>query len=247
MKPEKQVMHDEHLAQARKYVEALEHGREQEADQILEEIANTRETLLFQEIGKLTRQVHDSMAEFALDAKIAEFAKNDIPDAKERLNYVISATQEAADTTLTAVEEIIPLTEDLGNLTQDLNEKWARFRRKEMEFSEFKEMSKDLPDYFSASMNGLQTIQSRLNDVLLAQGFQDITGQIIKLVINLVHDVELSMVELIRITGGTSVRSDSRAQREEAELAGPAIPSLDSGDTIAGQDDVDDLLSSLGF
>jgi len=86
-----------------------------------------------------------------------------------------------------------------------------------------------------------------LNDVLLAQGFQDITGQIIKLVINLVHDVELSMVELIRITGGTSVRSDSRAQREEAELAGPAIPSLDSGDTIAGQDDVDDLLSSLGF
>ncbi len=247
MKPEKQVMHDEHLAQARNYVEALENGHEQEANQILVEIAKTRETLLFQEIGKLTRQVHDSMAAFALDAKIAEFAENDIPDAKERLNYVINMTQEAADTTLTAVEEIIPLTDELGNLTQDLNEKWARFRRKEMEFSEFKEVSKDLPDYFSTSMNGLQTIQSRLNDVLLAQGFQDITGQIIKQVINLVHDVELSMVELIRITGGTSVRSDSRSQHQEIELAGPVIPNLDTGNTVANQDDVDDLLSSLGF
>ena len=247
MKPEKQVMHDERLTQARNYVEALENGNEQEAGQILVEIANTRETVLFQEIGKLTRQLHDSMADFALDAKLADFTEKEIPDAKERLNYVISMTQEAADTTLTAVEEIIPLTEDLGNMTQDLNEKWARFRRKEMQFSEFKEVSKDLPDYFSTSMNGLQTIQSRLNDVLLAQGFQDITGQIIKRVINLVHDVELSMVELIRITGGTSARSDSRPQLEDSKLVGPAIPSLDTGDTVAGQDEVDDLLSSLGF
>ena len=247
MKAEKQVIHEGRLAQAREYVEALENGDGQKADQVLVEIANTRETQLFREIGKLTRQLHDSMTEFALDAKLAEFTEKDIPDAKERLNYVISMTQEAADTTLCAIEDIIPLTEDLGGLTQELNEKWARFRRKEMELSEFKAISIDLPDYFSKSMNGLNTIQSRLNEVLLAQGFQDITGQIIKRVINLVHDVELSMVELIRITGGTSRSSNEPKQDEKPELAGPVVPSLDEGNSVACQDEVDDLLSSLGF
>ncbi len=247
MTPEKKVKYDEQLGRARDYVVALEQGREQEADQILVQIANMRETMLFQQIGKLTRQLHDSMESFSLDAKFSELTEKEIPDAKERLNYVISMTQQAADTTLNAIEEIIPLSENLQGKAQDLDQKWVRFRNKEMPLSEFKELSSDLADYFSHSTVSLKEIHASLNEVLMAQGFQDITGQIIKRVINLVQDVELSMVELIRISGGNLVASEAPSSSVKPELAGPAIPSLNETDQMESQDDVDDLLSSLGF
>ncbi len=247
MTPEKLTKPDERLARARDYVVALENGREQEADRLLVQIANMRETMLFQEIGKLTRELHDSMESFSLDEKFSELTEKEIPDAKERLNYVISMTQQAADTTLNAIEEIIPISEELDGKSQELNQRWMRFRKKEMPLSEFNDLSNDLADYFSKSTNSLQTMQLSLNEVLMAQSFQDITGQIIKRVINLVQEVELSMVELIRISGGNFVNSESKSSLVNPELAGPAIPSLNENDQVDSQDDVDDLLSSLGF
>ena len=247
MTPEKIIKQDERLARAREYVVALENGREQEADQILLQIANMRETMMFQEIGKLTRQLHDSIENFSLDAKFSELTEKEIPHAKERLNYVISMTEKAADTTLNAIEEIIPISEELDGKSQELNRKWMRFRKKEMPLSEFNDLSNDLADYFLNSTNSLQTMQVSLNEVLMAQSFQDITGQIIKRVINLVQEVELSMVELIRITGGKFIDGEFQSSSIKTELAGPAIPGLKEGDQVDSQDDVDDLLSSLGF
>ena len=92
----------------------------------------------------------------------------------------------------------------------------------------------------------MKVVQSGLNDILMAQGFQDITGQIIKRVIDLVHDLESSMVELIRISGG---KGGEPKHTHELELPGPMVPGIDdkAGDVAANQDDVDDLLSSLGF
>lgn len=83
----------------------------------------------------------------------------------------------------------------------------------------------------------------------MAQGFQDLTGQIIRKVIALVSDLEEKLVELLRISG----RPQDEQQAEEKPEAktpsahGPAVPGVDKGDLVAGQDDVDDLLSSLGF
>ncbi|MGH8550352.1 MAG: protein phosphatase CheZ [Methylococcales bacterium] len=232
---------------AKLFVAALEEGDEQMADEILGNIASVRETTLFQEVGKLTRQLHEAITGFTLDERIASLAEKEIPDAKERLNYVITMTQQSADTTLGAVEELLPLSEQMNTRTAELAEKWSRFLRKEMDYDEFKKVSNELVEHFSSSTETLETIQEKLNEVLMAQGFQDLTGQIIRRVINLVQDVEHSMVEMIRISGGRLSAAKERAAGSPSKLEGPAVPGTIDEHTITSQDGVDDLLSRLGF
>jgi len=240
------MTNDFRLALAKDLVIALEQGNETEADNILDKIAGDKENDLFQQVGHLTRQLHDAMAGFSLDSKITSMTKNDIPDAKERLQYVITMTEQAANQTLNAVEKILPVSKSLNDQAGELSEKWERFLDREMPFEEFKSMSAEITKHFNQSKGSLLEVQNGLNDILMAQGFQDITGQIIKRVIDLVQDLEVSMVELISLAGATKAEG---TKAKELELPGPAIPGMDdkAGDVAANQDDVDDLLSSLGF
>jgi len=235
------------LTLAKELVFALEQGNEADADVLLDKIAAQKEGQLFKEVGRLTRQLHDSMAGFSLDSKITSMTENDIPDAKERLHYVISMTEQAANQTLNAVEELMPVSKKLNDQAAKLSSKWDRFLDREMPFEEFKSMSEEIALHFNESKESLLQVQNGLNDILLAQGFQDITGQVIKRVIDLVQDLELSMVELIRISGNTATATT--AETKELELPGPVVPGVDdkAGDVAKNQDDVDDLLSSLGF
>jgi len=237
---------DNRLTLAKDLVTALEQGKEASVDTLLTEIAGVQEGQLFQEVGKLTRQLHDTMTGFSVDSKITSMTEHDIPDAKERLQYVITMTEQAANQTLNVVEDVLPVSEQLNQKSQQLSEKWGRFLDKEMPFEEFKSMSAEITDYFQKSNGSLQQMQDGLNEILMAQGFQDITGQIIKRVIDLVQDLEISMVELVRISGRKGSESENI---NEPNLPGPVVPGVDDkeGDVAASQDDVDDLLSSLGF
>lgn len=240
------MTNDSRLALAKDLVIALEKGDEVAADSLLDEIAGLRESQLFQEIGRLTRQLHDTMAGFTIDSKITAMTENDIPDAKERLQYVITMTEQAANQTLGAVEAVLPISQELNEQAEYLSAKWERFLVKEMPFTEFKDMSAEITTHFKESKGSLQQVQEGLNEILMAQGFQDITGQIIKKVIDLVQNLENSMVELVRLSGAKS--SESKSITETA-LPGPVVPGVDdkAKDVATNQDDVDDLLSSLGF
>jgi chemotaxis protein CheZ len=242
------MTNDSRLALAKDLVLAIENGDEILADRLLDEIAGLRESQLFQEVGQLTRQLHDTMVSFSLDSKISAMTAQDIPDAKERLQYVITMTEEAADKTLSAVEELLPISKNLNEESRQLSDKWNRFMDKEMPFEEFKRMSSEITQHFNISEGAIEQVQKGLNDILLTQGFQDITGQIIKRVINLVQDLESSLVELVRISGGGGA-ANSSDQDDSVELPGPVVPGVDDkkGDVAENQDDVDDLLSSLGF
>lgn len=233
---------DNRLSLAKKLVVALEQGDDLAADHLLDSIAGIRETLLFKEVGRLTRQLHDTMASFALDSRISEISEHDIPDAKERLYYVISMTEQAANQTLNVVEDLLPITQELNQQVSQLSAKWERFRGREMPLTEFKDMSQELSQHFQDTALAYHKLQSGLNEILMAQGFQDITGQIIRKVIDLVSMLERDMVGLIRVTG-------SKPSTLTEELPGPVVPGIDDklGDVAANQDDVDDLLSSLGF
>jgi len=236
------------LAQAKELVTAIEKGDDLSTDRLLDEIRAVRGNVLYQKLGQLTRELHDKMLGFAMDSRIADLTHTKIPDARERLNYVITMTQESADTTLNVVEELVPLSAKMGKQSSELSLKWGRFLQREMPYSEFKELSSELSEYFSESKAGIETIQSKLNEVLLAQGFQDVTGQIIRRVIGLVQDVEESMVELIRLSGlPRFIQDESSEQSAEQPMEGPAIPGVEQGKMMDTQDDVDDLLSSLGF
>jgi len=237
---------NERLQLARDLVSALEQQDEAQADHVLDRIAGLREKTLFQEVGHLTRQLHDAMNSFSLDSKMTEMAEKDIPDAKERLNYVITMTEQAANQTLNVVEDLLPEAQQLTEKVARLSIGWERFLVREMPYEEFKEMSQEITTFFDYTDNALKKLHTGLNEILMAQGFQDITGQIIRRVIELVHDVENSLVELIKISGGVHFNDKAR---NEPDLPGPAIPGLDdqAGDVANSQDEVDDLLSSLGF
>ena len=226
-------------------VQELEAGNETAAEQILEDMAREREMSLFYEIGKLTRDLHDALGSMRMDSRLAGIAEQEIPDARERLNYVIAKTEEAAHRTLNAVEDSLPLSTRLRTEADRIDGDWTRFRRREMSLDEFKSFSTTFGGFIEEVRDTTATLNEKLSDVLMAQDFQDLTGQVIRRVIELVEEVEESLVKLIRASG---VKQPAPEKREEAVVAiGPQVLQSEQAQRVAGQDDVDDLLSSMGF
>ncbi|MEW5757108.1 MAG: protein phosphatase CheZ [Pseudomonadota bacterium] len=232
------------ISLAKDLVKHLEEGDTEAATGLIDELARVRETELFQQIGKLTRELHNAITEFDYDQRLSDFAHHEMPDAKERLNYVISMTNQAANRTLTAIEAAMPICETLYAESSGLNMQWQRFTKREMSVGEFREVSKTLRKYLQDSEAQLGQLKSHMNDILMAQEFQDLTGQIINKVIKMVEDVENHLVNLIRVAG---IGVTTQKQENNEELAGPQVPNLSSASAVRGQDEVDELLSSLGF
>ncbi len=256
MEAAKKLNSDALLDQARSLVTELEAGNVVAAEQAIEELGRIREQNLFQELGKMTRQLHDSLTSFALDSRMHSLAESDIPDAKARLNHVIAMTEDSANRTLTAVEGTLPIAEDLQNSANDLHEKWDRFRNKDMNVDEFRNMSKEIDDFLTMTCDNAGRIHGNLSEVMMAQDFQDLTGQIIRRVITLVQEVEDNLVELIRLSGSlepdaageTTAVQASQDNDDVMKGVGPQVPGVgEAGGSVSGQDEVDDLLSSLGF
>ena len=242
------------LEKAKALVTALENGDPSNAslESSLDEIMSLRESNLFHELGKMTREIHDSIMNFRMDSRIADLAQTDIPDAKDRLEYVITMTENAANTVLNVVEKGSPVAEKLSVQARDLTEQWRKFRRREMSADELKVMGNEVETFFAESDNMMSELLSGFNEVLMAQDFQDLTGQIIRRVINLVDEIEANLVELIRIQGEHFVQDDKKEKAAKGDnatkLEGPQVPGKESSDDVMkGQDDVDDLLASLGF
>ncbi|MEJ2591754.1 MAG: protein phosphatase CheZ [Candidatus Thiodiazotropha sp.] len=235
------------LETARALVASLEAGDEKEADRLTGIISSdSGKEDLFIEVGRLTRELHDAINGFLLDARISNMTEVEIPDAKERLNYVITMTQQSADRTLTAVEHSLPVVEQMEKRAGELSEDWNKLRMRMLSKDEFKGLSDALAEFLEQTRDNAVSLHGSLSEVLMAQDFQDLTGQIIRKVITLVHDVEEKLVKLVRITGN-KLEEEKTVKEGRDNLAGPAIPGLDQGDQMQSQDEVDDLLSSLGF
>lgn len=242
------IEEDEKLQLARDLVARLEAGREQDALDVIAQLAGFRDSLLFQEVGRLTRELHDAIKGFMMDARLAEIAQSEMPDAAERLRHVIEMTEEAANTTLGAVEQAMPLAETLRSDSQRLADSWERFKAREMDVDDFRAMSRELEVFLEDTQANSEALHGRLSEVLMAQGYQDLTGQIIRKVIDLVGDVEGKLVELVRLSGAGAARPEPTSKKEkDIKAEGPMVPGVDKADAVSGQDEVDDLLSSLGF
>jgi chemotaxis protein CheZ len=244
------IKKDEKLELARDLVTRLETGQEDAALTLIAQLAGFRDSMLFQEVGRLTRELHEAINGFLADSNLADIAKTEMPNAAERLAHVISMTEEAANTTLAAVEDAMPLAETLQSDSQHLSSSWDRFKARKMDVSDFRSMSRELEVFLHDTQANANALNSKLSEVLMAQGYQDLTGQIIRKVIDLVRDVEGKLVELIRLSGAR--QSAEKPAMEAAggpdiKAEGPLIPGIDKADAVHGQDEVDDLLSSLGF
>jgi len=243
---DKIILTDENIARVKDLLATLEQGDEVGANEVIDELANIRELEIYKEMGKLTRDLHDAITAFGMDEQINVLAENEIPDARQRLHHVIDMTDQAAHRTLTAVEESLPICEELESRSNTLHDDWKRFKKRDMDVNEFKALAKRLDAFFDVNTSDAGKLRDSLTNVLMAQDFQDLTSQIIKKVIKLVEDVESNLVEIIKITGGAEEKN--QAEKSEDKLAGPVVPGVNDGvDVVDGQDDVDDLLSSLGF
>ena len=247
MEPAKAEYDKELLAQAEELIKEMQRGNEQNAAKLLDYVHTVRENTLFQEVGKMTRQLHDALESFRSDSRIDTLAEQEIPDARQRLSYVIEMTQKSADRTLNAVEETMPIADKITKQAGKLSQAWKRFRNRELSVEQFRELSGLIDTFLSDIEHDSAVMKDSLNDVLMAQDFQDLTGQIIKRVITLVEEVEGNLVELIRLTGDRFVKG-VESQEPDIKAEGPHVPGGNvKKDVVSNQDDVDDLLSSLGF
>lgn len=247
---------------AKLLTEKLQSNQFEEASVLIKTITQSRDQHIFQSVGRLTRGLHNAIVNFNVDADLTKeppkIENSDIHDASNRLNYVIELTQKAAEKTMDVVDEAAPIAMNLGQEANSLRTEWARLKRREMGPDEFRQLYERMDVFFGQMVTGTEQISKNLQDIVLEQGFQDLTGQVLKRVIGLINDVEKDLVSLVRIAGqveditGLANDSDVAAHdmeimhKRKTEAEGPQI-NKERADVVSGQDDVDDLLSSLGF
>lgn len=243
---------------ARELVYCLERGHFQQAVQLIQELSQARDRGLYQEVGKLTRELHNAIVDFQIDPHSPHAQEmSQIADATDRLSYVVEMTEKAANRTMDLVEQSAPLVNQLGDDSRELHQEWQRFMRREIDADGFRELAKRIEQFLVRSGENAGQLSSQLNDILLAQDYQDLTGQVIKRVTKLVTEVESNLVKLVWMAGQVDryagIEHDHVSMRHQAALErsakgeGPQVASEKREDVVSGQDDVDDLLSSLGF
>ncbi len=250
------------LEEAKQLVALLEQGEQQQADQLLLSLVPTEpgklgdilqiDSDLFGQIGKLTRQLHTALTEFQLDPRITDLAHTDIPDAQSRLNYVIEMTEQAANKTMDAVEFSLPVADKLNESLANLHPRWQQVMSESTSMQDFKGLCQDTFTFVSEAVGDAAQLNNQLKDVLMAQDFQDLTGQVIRRVIQLVQEVEENLIRMLTVFGepeesGEEIKTLQVEPTLNIEAEGPVINSAEREDVVSGQDDVDDLLSSLGF
>ncbi|MDO2947263.1 protein phosphatase CheZ [Aeromonas simiae] len=235
------------LEQAKLLVSLLEQGEYTKADNLLAEACAPNAHTLFEKVGQLTRQLHTSLQEFCIDSRIPVLATHEIPDAREHLNYVIDMTDKAANRTMDAVEASLPIADRLNDSIQAVLPHWQLLMNRSLDLGQFKVLCHQLDDFLKSSESDADILRKRLTEILMAQDFQDLTGQMIRRVIKLVQEIEIKLVEMLTMFGDVGTEVPQSPTRSALEAEGPIINAQDRDDVVNGQDDVDDLLSSLGF
>ncbi len=244
---------------ARDLVDSLEQGNFGAAVQLINELNKVRDRGLYHEVGKLTRELHNAIVNFQLDPRMPHAQElSQIADATERLNYVVTMTEKAANRTMDLVEQSAPLVNDLSDEAQSLSVEWGRFMRREIGADGFRELAKRVELFLARSERDGAKLSGHLNDILLAQDYQDLTGQVIKRVTQLVTEVESNLLKLMLMASQVDrfagiqhnhdvLRAEQEKLKEPSRGEGPQIHADKRDDVACSQDDVDDLLSSLGF
>lgn len=164
------------------FMNAMAANDHDKADLAIQNIVKKGQSELFTEVGKMTRKMHDSIKSFrdALDPKLKDIANIEMPNAVDRLHYVITKTEEAANKTMSIVEKHMLKMDELSGHIRQLNG------------------PQESISYLKSFRNGLE---DDLTEILTTQGFQDLTGQTIKKVIKLVGEIESELVRLIATFG----------------------------------------------
>lgn len=196
---------------------------------------------LIHRVASVTRKLRESMRELGLDQAIKD-AAHAIPDARDRLHYVARMTEQAANRVLNAAEQTQPLQESMQKEAKALDARWQQWFDHPVELDQARELVDDTRALLKDIPQKTQASQGNLLDIIMAQDFQDLTGQVIMKMLGVVTAIETELVQVL-------IDSVPQEKREEAAslLNGPDVNPAGKVDVVTSQDQVDDLLSSLGF
>jgi chemotaxis protein CheZ len=224
--------------------DALAAGNETAFYAELDGLLQRRERMLFLDLRKLTGDLQSALQRFRVDSRLADLAAKDVPNARLRLDHVLRLTDEAAHRTLDLVEQSGPLAERTARSAAELVEPWQRFRDRKIAVDDFHRLVRDMDAFLQAAHTDMSKVRENLSEVRLAQGYQDLSGQIIRGVMKLVTELEIALADLVRLS---RIGSRTRPVSDETRRGfGPPIPGINSGPSVGGQQDVDALLSGLG-
>jgi chemotaxis protein CheZ len=194
------------------------------------------------QIGQMTRSLHDTLRELGYDKNL-EKAASSIPDARDRLNYVSVMTAQAAERVLNATDAAQPIVEKIEIESQRLAREWQKLFDKQLDVEQFKGLAKQTHAFLMEVPKQTKATNGYLMEIMMAQDFQDLTGQVIKKVVEVTQQMEKQLVELLVEYPPSTANPDAYA----GLLNGPVINAAGRTDVVTSQDQVDDLLESLGF
>ncbi|MDP2760166.1 MAG: protein phosphatase CheZ [Sideroxyarcus sp.] len=204
--------------------------------------AEVEPTKVITQVGQMARKLHDTLRELGLNKEI-EKAASTIPDARDRLNYVATLTQQAAERVLNATDAAQPVVEKIGDDAHRLARQWDLLFQKKIDVQQFKDLVTQTHAHLYETPKQTKEANAYLVDIMMAQDFQDLTGQVIKKIIQLTQEMEQQLLALLLENAPAGIR----AEINSGLLNGPVIDARGRNDVVTSQDQVDDLLESLGF
>ena len=198
---------------------------------------------VFQQVGQMARLLHDTLGNLGFD----DLLKNTVaalPDAKDRLAYIANLTEQAACKVLNATDVANPLQEELEAGAALLAAKWDRVYANQMGVDDFKLLAAETRAFLkNAVPQRTAATKEQLLEIMMAQDFQDLTGQVIKKVVSVAQDLESQLMSVLIET----MPGEKRTESVNSLLNGPVINAAGRSDVVGSQQQVDDLLESLGF
>ncbi len=203
----------------------------------------TQQEAVFNRIGHMARTLHDTLGQLGYD-KVIEQAVSVLPDAKDRLAYVANLTEQAACKVLNATDVASPIVDDIANNGQALAKRWDAAFANQLTTQDFRQLAVDTRSFLGTQLpEKTAATHAQLTEIMMAQDFQDLTGQVIKKIVALAQELESGLMAVLLEV----VPPQRQTDEVKSLMNGPVVNAEGRTDVVVNQGQVDDLLESLGF
>jgi len=203
------------------------------------------------ELKRITADAQSALRRFREQARLEVLADQEVPDARRRLAHVVKLTEEAAHRTLDLVDQSTPLIDRMSLEAAQLLEEWGLHGSRQLAVATL--WPERAYESLERAVRDAERVRRFLSQMLLAQGYQDLSGQIINAVIRLVTELEMMLGQLVVLANGDETRRMPVLKLDEMQQAaseisrgvGPQVPGAASGEALGSQDDIDALIASI--